>query len=109
MNDFKHNSEENYIEIIQRLVKCIVVLLVIIVVLLVFLATSVPSPKKETLIKKSETVPEASLEKPKADVWHAPDTSLIRNEKNAGQISYGLELIANTALYLGRNINYQFR
>jgi thiosulfate dehydrogenase len=100
MSDFKHNSEENYIEIIQRLVKAIVVLLAIIVVLLVFIVWGGPSPKKEFPIVKSETKTEA-IEKPKADVWIAPDTSSIKNEKNAAQIIYGRELIANTSFYLG--------
>lgn len=100
MNKFKHNSEENYIEIIQRLVKTIVVLLFIIVVLLVFLVWGVPSPKKE--IPKKDLKPKTeTTEKPKADVWIAPDTSDIKKEKNAAQIIYGRDLIANTALYLG--------
>lgn len=46
MSGFKHNNEANYIEIIQRLVKCIVVLLVIIVVLLIFLVRA-SSDKEE--------------------------------------------------------------
>jgi len=100
MSEFKHNSEENYIEIIQRLVKAIVVLLAIIVILLVFIVWGGPSPKKEFPIVKSETKT-GSIEKPKADVWIAPDTSLIKKEKNAAQIIYGRELIANTSLYLG--------
>lgn len=52
MNSFRHNSEENYIEIIQRLVKCIVVLLVIIVVLLIFLTKA--SSKSELKAEKNE-------------------------------------------------------
>lgn len=54
MSVFKHNSEENYIEIIQRLVKCIVVLLVIIVVLLVLNITGLPSQEKEISKQSSE-------------------------------------------------------
>ena len=100
MSGFKHNSEENYIEIIQRLVKTIVVLLVIIVVLLVFVVWGVPSPKKESP-KKEKPITEAPAEQPKADVWIAPDTTSIKTEKNAAQIIYGRELIANTSLYLG--------
>lgn len=100
MGDFKHNSEENYIEIIQHLVKAIVVLLVIIVILLVFLVWGVPSAKKE--IQKKESNPkEIPIETPKSDIWKAPDTSEIKTEKNAAQILYGRELIANTSLYLG--------
>ncbi len=100
MNDFKHNSEENYIEIIQRLVKCIVILLIIIVVLIVLHITGFPIPEKE--IPKKEISPKTeAIEKPKADVWIAPDTSNIKTEDNAAQIIYGRELIANTSLYLG--------
>ncbi|MBK7666523.1 MAG: hypothetical protein IPJ32_03750 [Sphingobacteriaceae bacterium] len=54
MSAFKHNSEENYIEIIQRLVKAIVVLLLIIVVLLVLNITGLPSPEKEIPKQSSE-------------------------------------------------------
>ncbi len=101
MNEFKHNSEENYIEIIQRLVKTIVVLLVIIVVLLVLHVTGLPSPDKEIPIKDPKTKTDTITEKPKANVWVSPDTSNIKTEKNAAQIIYGRELIANTSLYLG--------
>jgi hypothetical protein len=65
MNGFKHNSEENYIEIIQRLVKAIVVLLVIIVVLLVLNITGVPSPEKEIPKKTSGPKTEKPKEKQK--------------------------------------------
>src|SRR6185503_9459271 len=100
MSEFKHNSEENYIEIIQRLVKTIVVLLVIIVVLLVLHVTGLPTPEKE-IPKKEASPKKETTEKPKADVWIAPDTTQIKTEKNAAQIIYGRELISNTALYLG--------
>jgi competence protein ComGC len=63
MNEFKHNSEENYIEIIQRLVKAIVVLLVIIVVLLVLNITGVPTQEKEISKKTSEHKTEKLTEK----------------------------------------------
>lgn len=62
MNEFKHNSEENYIEIIQRLVKAIVILLVIIVVLLVLNITGVPGPEKEIPKKTSKPKTEKSTE-----------------------------------------------
>ncbi len=101
MNGFKHNSEENYIEIIQRLVKAIVVLLFIIVLLLVFIVWGGPTPKKDFSKKDTETKTETPIEKPLSDVWIAPDTTQIKSEKNAAQIIYGRELIANTSLYLG--------
>ena len=101
MNEFKHNSEENYVEIIQRLVKCIVVLLVIIVVLLVLNVTGLPTIEKEIPKKTGEPKTETAAEKPKSDVWIAPDTTEIKKEKNAAQIIYGRELIANTAFYIG--------
>jgi thiosulfate dehydrogenase len=101
MNAFKHNSEENYIEIIQRLVKTIVILLVIIVVLLVLHVTGLPSPEKEIPKKEPLTRTGTTIEKSKSDVWIAPDTAEIKTEKNAAQIIYGRELIANTSFYLG--------
>lgn len=36
-----------------------------------------------------------------SDVWHAPDSSLITNEKDAELILYGKALIAHTSQYLG--------
>lgn len=101
MNNFKHNSEENYIEIIQRLVKAIVVLLLIIVVLLVYLVWGGPTPKKEFPKKDLENETKSEKEKSVPDVWTAPDTTQIKTEKNAAQIIYGRELIANTSFYLG--------
>ncbi len=101
MDEFKHNSEENYIEIIQRLVKCIVVLLVIIVVLLVIQITGLPTPQKDLSKKDSDTKIETPEKKSVVDVWIAPDTTQIKIEKNAAQIIYGRELIANTSFYLG--------
>ncbi len=103
MSDFKHNSEENYIEIIQRLVKCVVVLILIIIALVVLNIYDITSPRKpkpvpKEKVEKDET---ASESKKIADVWIAPDSSEISKEKNADQISYGRELIANTAHYLG--------
>lgn len=64
MNGFKHNSEENYIEIIQRLVKAIVVLLLIIVVLLVLNITGIPG--SETEISK-KTIPQKIEKTTKTD------------------------------------------
>ncbi|MBA2611120.1 MAG: c-type cytochrome [Bacteroidetes bacterium] len=103
MSDFKHNSEDNYIEIIQRLVKCIVILLIIVVGLVVLNIVDLSSPKKikenanEIVVARKDTTLIAS------DTTHitAPDTSLISAEKNAAQIRYGRELIANTSLYFG--------
>jgi thiosulfate dehydrogenase len=103
MSDFKHNSEENYIEIIQRLVKCVVVLILLIIALValnIYDITSPPKPKPRAKepTEKTETPAE---DKKIADVWMAPDSSSIKNEKNADEILYGKELIANTAFYFG--------
>jgi thiosulfate dehydrogenase len=103
MSDFKHNSEENYIEIIQRLVKCVVVLILLIIALValnIYDITSPPKPKSfsKEPSEKTETIAE---DKKIADVWVAPDSSSIKDEKNADEISYGKELIANTAFYFG--------
>lgn len=103
MSEFKHNSEQNYIEIIQRLVKTVVLLLLLVVALIILNLVDLSSPKKiiqdkkETKTLKNDSVTlilDTSFIK-------APDTSLIRKEKNAEQILYGRELIANTSVYLG--------
>jgi thiosulfate dehydrogenase len=104
LSDFKHNSEENYIEIIQRLVKCVVVLLLIIVVLVVTNVMDLTSPKKIKPAPYTASAPE-SKETPLAvsDTLHvtAPDSALMQKEKNAEEIIYGRELVSGTSLYLG--------
>lgn len=52
MNAFTHNTEENYIEIIQRLVKTVVLLLLLVVLLIILNIIDLSShkkPKKEVL------------------------------------------------------------
>ncbi|MGZ3901902.1 MAG: c-type cytochrome [Bacteroidia bacterium] len=103
MTDFKHNSEENYIEIIQRLVKTVVVLLVLIVALVCLNMMDLSSPKKpKQLVKEVEPVLKDSS-KVNTDTFYvnAPDTSLIKTENNAEQINYGRRLITNTSFYYG--------
>jgi thiosulfate dehydrogenase len=104
MSDFKHNSEENYIEIIQRLVKCVVVLILLIIAL-VFLNIHdlTSSPKKPEVAQRIDNggVVVTSTENSESDVWIAPDSSSIKDEKNADEILYGKDLIANTAFYFG--------
>jgi thiosulfate dehydrogenase len=103
MSDFKKNSEENYIEIIQRLVKTIVIMLLIIVALIVINLMDLSSPKKPKP-KSIEYVPPVSdttLLAPDTSYVKAPDTTLIHNEKNVAQIIYGRNLISNTAFYFG--------
>jgi len=103
MTDFKHNNEENYIEIIQRLVKCVVILLILVVALIVLNLADLSSPKKivpqqNTLSSKSSDSASVLISNSYAT---APDTILIHNEKNAALIYYGRDLIANTSFYLG--------
>ncbi len=100
MSDFKHNSEENYIEIIQRLVKCVVVLIFIVIALVVLNIADLRSEKKPEITKEINPKEKAE-QKTIADVWIAPDSSSIKNEKNADQILYGKDLIARTAFYFG--------
>jgi len=103
MSEFKHNSEEKYIEIIQRLVKCIVVLLLLIVGLVVINIMDLSSPKKIKKIVEEKVVDQNDTTLIAKDTLHinAPDTSLIHKEKNAAQIFYGRELITNTSVYFG--------
>jgi thiosulfate dehydrogenase len=102
MSDFKHNSEENYIEIIQRLVKCVVVLILLIIALVVVNIADLRSSKKNIPVKEKIDKTEIPTEDKKiADVWIAPDSTEIAKEKNADEIAYGKDLIANTAFYFG--------
>lgn len=70
MSEFKHNSEENYIEIIQRLVKAVVVLLIIIVILLVLLVRNAPSSKKETISGSETPSGKLKVNVPSAHRWN---------------------------------------
>lgn len=103
MSDFKHNSEENYIEIIQRLVKCVVVLLILVVALIILNLIDLSSPKKNILKKNIVAGDTKDSTSTLIDTGYAsvPDTSFIPKEKNAKQILYGRELIVNTSVYLG--------
>ncbi len=104
MSLFKHNSEENYIEIIQRLVKCVVILLIMVVALVILNLVDLSSPKKIKAQKNiSVDVKDSSAKLIESEFASAPDTSLIRKEKNAGEIYYGRDLIANTSIHLGPN------
>ncbi|HWY13000.1 MAG TPA: c-type cytochrome [Bacteroidia bacterium] len=73
----------------------------IIIVLLVINVTGLPTIKEDIPKKDRETKTETPIEKPVSDVWIAPDTTQIKTEKNAAQIIYGRDLIANTSFYLG--------
>src|SRR6185503_18982383 len=103
MSDQEHNSEERYIEIIQRLVKTVVVLLLIIIALVALNIYDLTSPPKKKKTPIEYVPPKADTTSVAADTIHAdaPDTSLIKNEKEAELISYGRELIAHTSDYLG--------
>jgi thiosulfate dehydrogenase len=103
MSIFKHNSEENYIEIIQRLVKCVVILLILVVALVILNLADLSSPKKIIPQKNLITAnsKDSSGKSIETDFVNAPDTSLIRKEKNVEQIFYGRDLIANTSIHLG--------
>ncbi|MES2678398.1 MAG: c-type cytochrome [Bacteroidota bacterium] len=103
MSDFKHNSEQNYIEIIHRLVTCIVIMILLIIALIVINIMDLQSPKKNLPEKKEIIKPTPVEVKTIADVWTAPDFEEINKEKNAAEITYGKDLIANTAFYFGPN------
>ena len=97
----EENKGVNYLEVIAKLINVIIILLLVIVVLIILLYTGFPNSKKEakeSLELKSKKEEKLSVE---TKFWLAPDTSLIANEKEAAQIRYGRQLIANTAFYLG--------
>jgi thiosulfate dehydrogenase len=103
MSEQEQNSEERYIEIIQRLVKTVVVLILIIIALIALNIYDLTSPPKKKKTPIEYVPPKTDTTTISADTLHAtsPDTSLIKNEKNAELISYGRELIAHTSDYLG--------
>ncbi len=103
MSGFRNNSEENYIEIIQRLVKTVVLLLVLVVALIILNLVDLSSPKKIKPVVKELAAVKKDTTLILTDTTHisAPDTSLISKEKNAKEIYYGRELITNTSVYLG--------
>ncbi|MGZ4036991.1 MAG: c-type cytochrome, partial [Bacteroidia bacterium] len=97
-----HKMEQNYIQVIAKLINVILILLVVIVILIVINFTGLPkwnSDDNELKIvsKAKDTTQLGKITSP----WQAPDTAEIRNEKNAVQIVYGRALIANTSVYLG--------
>ncbi len=93
-------EKENYLQVIAKLINVIIILLIVIVILIVINITGLPTLKEEEkeFIPKTKTA-ESTVVKP--DVWMAPDTLLISEEKNAAQIRYGRDLITNTSYYLG--------
>jgi thiosulfate dehydrogenase len=104
LSEFKHNTEENYIEIIQRLVKCVVILLLMVVGLLVLNLIDLSSPKKPRPLPLAESKQPASIDAPviaDTSFVSAPDSSLIEKEPDAKEILYGKDLIAHTSKYFG--------
>lgn len=102
-NENNKTSEERYIEIIQRLVKTVVVLLLIIIALVALNIYDLTAPPKKKKTPIEYVPPKADTSSVIIDSTHAnaPDTSLIKIEKNAELISYGRELIAHTSDYFG--------
>lgn len=98
----EHNPEKaNYLQVIAKLINVIIILLIVIVILIVINITGLPSfkEKKEMAVVPAATAVQALT--PTSEYWVAPDTLLIKDEKNAALIRYGRELIANTSHYLG--------
>ena len=91
----KRNKEELYIELVFKLLYLILGLLIFIGALVYINIAGVPDVFKQTekiATTDSSVVVEVKL--PISDLWKAPDTSTIINEKNAELISYGKNLNA---------------
>ncbi len=104
-----NDNEKNLVKAVSRLTQLIVALSLIVGFIMVVQYTGIPT---FTRCKNKEAVWAAALAKAKADtlktkvdekskLWQAPDTNLIAGEANHDLITYGRELIANTAYYLG--------
>lgn len=97
----KNQDNNNFLEVIARLINVIIILLGIIILLIVINITGWP---KKTAAKEIKDVPvvESKIALPGGNnLWNAPDTSEINEESNAEQIRYGRAIIRNTAYYFG--------
>lgn len=101
MKDKENKSEEQYIEIIQRLTKTVVILLLIIVALITLNIYDLRSTKIEKAKPNLSLTKDSSKKEMTALSETIPDTSLIRNESNADLICYGRDLIERTSEFLG--------
>jgi thiosulfate dehydrogenase len=94
------NKEEHYLEVIRRLINCVIALTLLVILLTIVNITGLPELKADIepkpIVKK-----EPASEKKTDEVWIAPDTSLIKAEASQDLIRYGKDLIANTSYYLG--------
>lgn len=101
MKDKENKSEEQYIEIIQRLTKTVVILLLIIVALIALNVYDLRSTKVDKVKPNLTHTKDSSKKEVTLVAEVIPDTSLIRNESNADLICYGRDLIERTAEFLG--------
>jgi thiosulfate dehydrogenase len=99
----RKNNEDKYLDVVFRLLYLVIGMMAIMGVFLYIYVAGVPD-----ILKPSEELvydapaPAAEKEKaPVSDLWTAPDTMLIAQEKNAKEISYGRRLIARTSYFLG--------
>ena len=112
-----HNNEEHthYAHIINKLIVLVIVLAVSLGACLFFLVNGVPdffklqsgdltkdslAKEKVKAFNRTKNI-SASKEEIKIQLWSAPDLASIANEKNTELITYGRELIIQTANYLG--------
>jgi thiosulfate dehydrogenase len=98
----KKKKEEQYLELVFKLLYLILALMIFIGILVYVNVAGVPAVFTQTeKIAATDSTGVVDVKLPVSDLWEAPDTLKIINEKNAELISYGRKLIANTSLYLG--------
>lgn len=81
MSDFKHNTEANYIEIIQRLVKTIVILALLIVALVILNLVDLSSPKKDRSVNMEAAEVKKDSASAKTDALKIKDSTNATNQK----------------------------
>ena len=105
MSEDKKNREEQYLNLVFKLLYLIIALMIFIGLLVYVNVAGIPDifKPKEKLVYTDSVKTEPKVEKEVSEFWLAPDTLGIASEKNGEQIFYGRNLIKNTSLYLGPN------
>src|SRR5689334_2209713 len=104
MEQNKEDREKKLLDVVTKLLYLIICLMFMVGFLVYVSVCGLPFFLKfedEKPLSEKDLVVQHDKVEVKDDVWTAPDISLISNEKNADQILYGKELIANTSKYFG--------
>jgi thiosulfate dehydrogenase len=102
--DDKKDNEQRYLDVVFKLLYLIIAMMAVIGVFLYIYVGGVPDilkPSEDPVVTiGTATLPDET--KPAIpDLWTAPDTLLIAQEKNASEIEYGRQLIRQTSFFFG--------